>query len=141
MQYIVHTDFIGKAICGEVTLSAGTECTEIGGIIYHNARAVCRVGSNNAYKYFARNDDGNGLKRGELIKTIKGALALQDEHTYERWHRVMNCPVCKQFDRNPNGDTWEWSLAFYNASIATLEHMANKVTNENWLGIEREAEE
>ena len=68
-------------------------------------------------------------------KTIKEALALQDEHHYERWQRVMNCPVCKQFDRNPDGDMWEWSLAFYNASIATLEHMAKKVTDENWLGI------
>ena len=141
MQYIVHTDFNGKAICGEVTLSAGTKCTEINGTIYHNARAVCRIGSNTAYKHFARNNDGNGLKRGELIKTIKDTLAINDEHTYERWHRVFNCPVCKQFDRNPNGDTWEWSLAFYNASIATLEHMANKVTDENWLGIEAEAEE
>ena len=135
MLYIVHTDFSGKAISGEVNLPAGTECTEINGIIYHNARAVCRIGSNNANKHFARNNDGNGLRRGELIKTIKGALAIQDEHTYERWHRLMTCPVCKQFDRNPEGSTWEWSLAFYNASIATLEHMANKVTDENWLGI------
>lgn len=135
MQYIVHTDFVGKAISGEVNLPAGTECTEIGGTIYHNARAVCRIGSNNANKYFARNNDGCGMKRGELIKTIKTALALQDEHHYERWQRVMNCPVCKQFDKNPDGDMWEWSLAFYNASIATLEHMANKVTDENWVGL------
>ena len=136
MQYIVHTDFNGKSISGEVNFPAGTECTEINGVIYHNARAVCRVDSNNAYKHFARNNDGNGMKRGELIKTIKETLALQDEHTYERWHRVMNCPVCKQFDRNPDGDVWEWSLAFYNASIPTLQHMADKVTDENWLGIE-----
>lgn len=135
MLYIVHTDFVGKAISGEVNLPAGTECTEINGTIYHNARAVCRIGSNNANKHFCRNNDGNGLRRGELIKTIKGALAIQDEHTYERWHRLMTCPVCKQFDRNPEGATWEWSLAFYNASIATLEHMAKKVTDENWLGI------
>lgn len=135
MQYIVHTEFIGKAINGEVNFPVGTECTEINGIIYHNARAVCCVGSNNANNYFARNNDGNGLKRGELIKTIKDTLAIQDEHTYERWHRVMNCPVCKQFDRNPDGDVWEWNLAFYNASIPILEHMANKVTDENWLGI------
>ena len=135
MQYIVHTEFNGKAICGELSLPVGTECGEINGVIYHNARAVCRVGSNNAYTHFSRNNDGNGLKRGELIKTIKNTLAIQDEHTYERWYRVMNCPVCKQFDRNPDGNTWEWSLAFYNASIATLEHMANKVTDENWIGI------
>lgn len=136
MEYIVHTDFNGKAICGEVTLSAGAECHEVNGIIYHNAKPICRVGSNNANNYFARNNDGNGLKRGELINTIKATLALEDEHTFERWYRVMDCPVCQQFNRNPDGGTWEWSLAFYNASIPTLEHMANKVTDENWLGIQ-----
>lgn len=124
MQYIVHTDFSGKAISGEVNLPAGTECTEINGTIYHNARAVCRIGSNNANKYFARNNDGNGMKRGELIKTIKNALA---QHS-ERWEKVMNDPVCKQFERNPDGDTWEWNLAFYNAGIATLQYIANLVT-------------
>lgn len=141
MQYIVHTDFIGKAICGEVNFPAGTECTENNGTIYHDDQAVCRVSSNNAYKYFARNNDGNGLKRGELIKTIKGTLALEDEHHYERWYRVFNDPVCQQFDRDPNGDTWEWNLAFYNASIAALQHIADLVTDENWLGIEEEAED
>ena len=141
MQYIVHTDFNGKAICGEVSLSAGTECTEIDGVIYYNARAVCRVGSNNANKYFARHNDGRGMKRGELIKTIKAALATEDEHNYERWHRVMNSPVCQQFDQNPDGDRFEWSLAFYNASIPTLQYIADLVTDENWLGIVPEATE
>lgn len=135
MQYIVHTAFKGKAICGEINLPTGTECTAMNGTIYHNLKAVCKVASYNAYNHFARNNDGNGLKRGELIKTIKDTLAIQDEHTYERWHRVLNCPVCKQFDRNPDGDVWEWNLAFYNASIPTLQHMADKVTDENWLGI------
>lgn len=128
MEYIVHTDFHGKAICGEITLSKGTRCTEIDGTIYYSIRAICRVNSNTAYKHFARNNDGNGMKRGELIKTIKGVLALQDEHHYERWHRVFNSPVCKQFDRNPDGDTWEWNLAFYNAGIATLQYIADLVT-------------
>lgn len=141
MLYIVHTDFNGKAICGEVTLSAGTECTEINSMIYHNARAVCRIGSDNANNYFARNNDGHGMKRGELIKTIKEELAKQDEHNYERWHRVLNDPACKQFDRNPGGDTWEWNLAFYNAGIATLQYIADLVTDENWLGIEPPVEE
>lgn len=126
MQYIVHTDFIGKAISGEVNLPAGTECTEINGTIYHNARAVCRIGSNNANKYFARNNDGNGMKRGKLIKTIKTALS---QHR-ERWAKVMDDPVCKQFERNPDGDTWEWNLAFYNAGIATLQYIADLVAAE-----------
>ena len=32
-------------------------------------------------------------------------------------------------------------IAFYNASIATLEHMANKVTDQNWLGITESEED
>lgn len=141
MLYIVHTDFNGKAICGEVTLSAGTECTAIDGTIYHELKAICRVNSDNAYKHFARNDDGNGLKRGELVKTIKDALALCDEHNYERWYRVWNDPACKQFNRNRGGDTWLWNLAFYNAPIASLQHIADLVTDEHWLGIEPPVEE
>lgn len=124
MLYIVHTDFIGKAIGGEFNLPAGTKCTESNGVIYHDGKAICRVDSQNAYQYFARDNDGNGLKRGELIKTIKDALATQDE----RWDRVLNDPVCKQFDKNPDGDTWEWNLAFYNASIAALQYIADLVT-------------
>lgn len=139
MQYIVHTDFNGKAICGEVTLSAGMECTEIDGTIYHNARAVCLIGSENSYRHFARNDDGNGLKRGELIKTIKAALALQDDHNYERWHRVWNAPICRQFNRG--GDTWNWNFAFYNADIPYLEYILAMVTDEDWLGIQPEEPE
>lgn len=124
MLYIVHTEFSGKAIGGEVNLSVGTECTEINGTIYHNLNAICRVNSNNAYKHFARNNDGNGLKRGELINTIKDALAIQQA----RWDRVLNDPVCQQFDKNPDGDTWEWNLAFYNASITALQYIADLVT-------------
>ena len=135
MRYIVHTEFIGKGISGEVNLPVGTECTEINGIIYHNARAVCWVNSANAFKHFVRHNDDNGLLRGDLIKTIKDTLAVQDEHHDERWYRVFNDPVCKQFDRNPDGDTWEWNLAFYNASIATLQYISDLVTNEDWTGL------
>lgn len=128
MLYIVHTDFHGKAISGEVNLPAGTECTEIDGTIYHDFKAICRATSQNAYQYFSRNNDGHGLERGKLIKTIKSALASQDEHHDERWRRLMTDPVCQQFDKNPDGDVWEWNLAFYNASIAALQYIADLVT-------------
>lgn len=125
MLYIVHTNFDGKAICGEITLPVGTECTAMSGTIYHNLKAVCKIASYNAYNHFARNNDGNGLKRGELIKTIKDTLSTH----IDRWERVENDPVCKQF--NEGGDDWIWNCAFYNASIAQLEYIANLVTGEN----------
>ena len=123
MQYVVHQDFIGKAICGEVNLSAGTKCTEIDGTIYYGFRAICRSNSNNACKFFSRDNDGQGMERGKLIRTIKNTLS---EHP-ERWDAVLNDIVCRQFDKNPDGSTWEWNLAFYHASIATLRYIADLV--------------
>jgi hypothetical protein len=134
MEYIIHKDFNEKAICGCVSIPRGTICTEKDGTIYHDDHPICLNRSENAYRHFARNNDGNGLKRGELITAIKDALALQDEHTYERWHRVWNAPICRQFNRG--GDTWNWNFAFYNAEIPYLEHIHALITDENWLGIE-----
>lgn len=120
MEYIVHTDFIGKAICGEVNLPKGTivKCYNDKAICYQG-KALCMNRSESAHKYFARNDDGNGLKRAELIKTIKNTL----QENEELWDRVMEDTFCAQFNKNGNGDTWLWSHEFYNADIADLERI------------------
>lgn len=136
MEYIIFKDFNAKAICGEVELPRGTICTEENGVIYHGTDTLCTKRSENAYQHFTRNNDGKGLERGDLITSIKAALAIQDEHTYERWHRVWNNPACKQFNGNPNGDTWVWNYAFYNAEVFTLDYIYKIITDENWLGIE-----
>lgn len=124
MEYIIHTDFNAKAICGEVNLPKGTVCQEYNGLICHNSKPLCVNRSENAFKHFARNDDGNGLKRGELIQTIKSTLRDNEE----LWDRVCNDDVCVQYDRNANGDTWLWSFDFYNADISTLEYILNLIT-------------
>ena len=139
MEYIIYKDFKGKAICGEVNLPKGTVCTEKDGTLYHGAKALCLKNSQNAFEHFARNHDGNGMKRGELISTIKDTLALADEHRYERWYRVWHNPACQQFNRG--GDFWTWNYAFYNAEIYILEYIKNLVTNENWLGLVEPIEE
>lgn len=133
MEYIIYKDFKGKAICGEVNLPKGTVCNSKDGKLYHGEDLLCLANSQRAFDFFARNHDGNGLKRGELISTIKETLALADEHRYERWYRVWNNPGCKQFNRG--GDFWTWNYAFYNADIYILEYIKNLVTDENWLGL------
>jgi hypothetical protein len=139
MEYIIYKDFIANAICGEVNLPKGTICTEISGMLYHEGKPLCLKASQRAFDYFARNHDGKGLKRGELISTIKDTLAINDEHHYERWHRVWNSPICKQFNR---GDVyWNWNYAFYNAEVYILEHIKNLITDENWLGLVEPTEE
>lgn len=136
MEYIIYKDFITKAICGEVNLPKGTICTEKDGMLYHEEKPLCLKSSENALLHFARNHDGNGVKRGELITEIKDTLALADEHHFERWYRVWTNPACKQFNRG--GDFWTWNYAFYNAEIYILEHIKNLVTDENWLGLTEE---
>ena len=133
MEYIIFKDFIANAICGEVNLPKGTICTEKNGMLYHKEKPLCLKASQRAFDYFARNHDGKGLIRGELIFTIKDTLAINDEHHYERWYRVWNSPICKQFNR---GDVyWNWNYAFYNAEVYILEHIKNLITDENWLGL------
>lgn len=133
MEYIIYKDFNGKAICGEVNLPKGTICTEKNGRLYHGTDELCLKNSQRAFDYFARNHDGRGLERGELISTIKDTLAIADEHRYERWYRVWNNPACRQFNRG--GDFWNWNYAFYNAEIYILQYIKNLVTDDNWLGL------
>ena len=123
MEYIIHKDFNTKAICGEVKLPTGTVCNEYNGYICHGGKALCINRSENAFRYFARNDDGNGLKRGELIRTIKDTLSGNDE----AWERVWEDTECAKFNRNVNGDTWLWNFDFYNAEIEELEHIAELI--------------
>lgn len=133
MEYIVYKDFNCKAICGEVNLPKGTICTEKDGMLYHEDKPLCLKASQRAFDYFARNHDGKGMRRGELISAIKEILALVDEHRYERWYRIWNDPACKQF--NKGGEYWTWNYAFYNAEIYILQYIHNLVTDENWLGL------
>lgn len=131
MEYIAYKDFSGKAIFGAVNIPKGTTCTENNGIIYLGDSPICAKTSQRAFDYFARNNDGEGLKRGELVTNIKETLAMPDEHHEERWHRVWDSPVCRQFNRG--GDYWNWNYAFYNADIHVLEYIYKLITDENWV--------
>lgn len=126
MEYIVYKNFNAKAICGGVNLPTGTVCTERGGMLYYDGKLLCRDQSANAHNFFARNDDGNGLKRGELIRTIKDTLSENDG----LWERVFEDAVCNQYRRSEHQDHWLWNHAFYNADIADLEHIAALLTEQ-----------
>ena len=127
MEYVVHKRFKTKAICGNVNIPAKTTCAERGGVIYYGEKPLCVISSDNAYKYFARNDDGRGLERGRLTRAITSTLEKRDEQYQERWDRVWNDPACRQFKRKNDDDYWLWNLAFFNAEIFSLEHIADLV--------------
>lgn len=127
MQYIVHRRFKGDAICGAVNLPAMTQCENIEGIITLNGKPLCAAISENAHQYFARNDDGNGMMRGNLTQRIIKRLARRDDAYQDRWDKVWADKLCQKYKRKEHSDHWLWNHAFFKASIEDLQYIANLV--------------
>ena len=72
MEYIAHKRYKGKAINRkDINLPRGSMLETVGDyIIDQKGNPVCFRQSEIAHKYFARNDDGNGLERGEITFAI-----------------------------------------------------------------------
>lgn len=132
MRYIVTRRFRGKAICGEVNLPYGTTCEEHDGIlVLEDGRRLCAVTSQNAYDYFSRNDDGNGLERGKLVHDIMCTLERRDAKYQSRWDALWADEVANRLRRKDSPDFWIWSFDFYNADIPELKHIANLIGIKN----------
>lgn len=123
MQYIVHRRFKGKAICGYVNIPAKTICSEYDGTIYYGDKPLCVVKSENAHKFFARNDDGNGMYRGELIRKITNKLINKDYLYQKRWDAVWDDALCQKYKRHEHADHWLWNHLFFNADIKDLQYI------------------
>ena len=158
MKYIVTKRFKGKTICGNVNLAYGTECEEKNNTIYHDGKPLCFVTSENAHNYFSRNDDGQGERRGELVREIMGRLKLpkvrhKPDPKYplaeyhmtakesakreaarkkrnEAWGRVWDEPSIRKYKRVEFADYWLFNHDFYNAPIADLEYILKIVKGE-----------
>ena len=85
------------------------------------------VTSENAHQYFARNDDGNGMDRGQLIRKITNRLQNQNAGYQDRWDKVWQDTLCQRYKRPEHQDHWLWNHAFYNAGMHDLEHIAQLV--------------
>lgn len=123
MEYIVYKRFKTKAICGDVNIPAQTDIDKIGAYLCHDGKALCVATSENAHTYFMRNDDGNGMERGDLIDHIKKALRKDTS----KWEKVWNDEVCQKYRRTEHADHWLWNHDFYNASIDDLQYICGLV--------------
>lgn len=123
MQYVTFTRFKGMAICGAVNLPALTLVDLRGNMLYWNDKPLCLCTSENAYKYFARDDDGQGMDRGRLTTSIMRILAKPDDKHQARWDKVWEDSVCQKYKRQQFQDYWLWGHAFYNADINDLEYI------------------
>lgn len=131
MQYVVHRRFKHKCLCGNVNLPYGTECELQGGIITKGGRPLVAATSENAYQYFARNDDGHGLERGkltqEILSTLRGwhdSRIPAENDKYDRaWERIWSDATLHKFKRHEYADYWLWNRAFFDAEISELQNI------------------
>lgn len=158
MKYIITRRLRGKTMSGIVNLPYGTECELLGETICHGGKPLCFVTSENAHNYFSRNDDGQGERRGELVREIMGRLKtpearhkpnpkcplaeyqMTDEESAqakaarkarnEAWGRVWDDPAIRKYKRVEFADYWLFNHDFYNAPIEDLEHILKIVKGE-----------
>lgn len=127
MEYINYKRFKQRAICGDVNIPAMTILQSDGKAILYNGKPLCGVTSENAYKFFAINEDGMGMKRGKLTQAIQKALAKRDDDYQKRWDKVWDDEICQRYKRKEHSDHWLWSREFFEADIDSLEHIARLV--------------
>ena len=127
MEYICFRRFKGNAICGEVNIPKASLLYIDNDYLIYNADVICANSSQNCYEYVSRNDDGNGIKRGELTQKIIKKLAKRDSKYQERWDKIWSDMSLLKFNRKEFDDYWLWNHEFYNASINDLEYIYNKI--------------
>ena len=127
MDYIAikRARFFG--LSGNVNIPYGTKIDCEDGILSIEGKPLCGDHSQNAYDFFARDDDGNGLLRGKLTQEIQKTLAKQDKDHQSRWDKVWEDPICQKYKRSEHTDYWLWSHDFFNAEITDLRHIANLI--------------
>ena len=97
------------------------------GFLVRGGLRLCAVTSQNAFDYFAKNGDGNGVERGRLTISIMDTLAKRDADHQSRWNKVWEDPRCQKYRRADHADFWLWNREFYEAPVEDLRHIADLV--------------
>lgn len=116
-----------KTVSGDVNFPYGTKLEASGDVLMHDGKPVCAVFSSCAHEYFAQDDDGQGLLRGQLVHAIKSTLAKTDDLHQERWDKIWDDPRCQKYKNEDREDYWLWNHDFYNAEIDDLKYIAKLI--------------
>ena len=128
MDYICFNRFKQNALCGGVNIPYGTKLDETNNVISYCGNPICYTKSQNAYDYFARNDDGKGLERGKLTAEIIKLLNNRKDGKYQdRWDRIWGDLSLLKYKRPEHPDHWLWNFDFFNASIEELNRIKSMI--------------
>ena len=131
MEYIVHHRCREKDMTGkDMNLRFGTKLRCENGIIYAEYGPLCYDTSENAHRYFARNDDGQGLRRGALTWAIAYAQRIRYNRANDRVQRFSDAEIEtleRDWSRYLIGDlpVILFNHDFFNAEVDELERMAD----------------
>lgn len=125
MNYICHTPYNKIGASGKkYDIKRGEEFVTIGHYIATGPEAICAVRSDDAFHYFSRNDDNNGLKRGELTYKI----AFSERHNKEDGFRFSPKErelLVEKYSKfiDISFDFIIFTYEFFNADIEELEQL------------------
>lgn len=123
MKYVVTKRAKIDGIAVRVNLPYGSKVERVGDYLFKNGYRICSAKSDTGRTYFSPDADGNGLKRGELIRTIKETLERRDVDWQKRWDRIWGSLLCKRYQNTDHLDFWVWNQQFYEAPIVDLERI------------------
>ena len=121
MTYIAFKGFKKKSISGNTDIKKGESLEEKNKMLYYNKKPICFTTSENGHNFFARNNDGNGLLRGELTQQILQAMPTLEDETLDK---MFEDNICMKYKRGASEEDWHWNNEFYEASILELRHIA-----------------
>lgn len=131
MKYITGKRFKRENALGRFNISYGTEVEEQGGWLFYNGMQICKDTSAIMREYFARNDDGCGLKRFKIAHAIIDKLHIRDGESKEdwqkRWDVIWADPVSNKYRKDNSDTTFLWGIQFFNAPLLDLYHIASLV--------------
>lgn len=126
-KYIARKRARFKGFGGPVNIPWGAFLNEQDGLLFWNGVAVCLVTGQNTLDYFSRDDDGQGILRGQLVSAITSRLEKRDSGYQTRWDKVWGDSLCQKYRRPEHEDWWLWSRAFFDAPIQDLQYIAGLV--------------
>lgn len=128
MIYITTKRIKRKGIDGNFNIPYNTNIESHDGFLWHNGKRICSDHSAVMREYFARNDDGLGLKRSKITKSIIDAMLMREGETKEdwlkRWDILWDDPVCNKYRKDSSETTFLWGIEFFNAPLLDLYHIA-----------------
>ena len=122
MEYIAHRPFYRKALGGEVNIKRGDKLQEKNGLLFFGNILVCLSTCQAAKEHFSINNDGNGLRRGDLTYEIAFAKPL----TELQKSILLSNPAMRKYLVN-DYRVILFNDAFFHASMLELYSIAGKL--------------